>query len=51
MSKLPKDVVKKMGITPADSFEEAYALARRWLGDKRRTYIMPVAYTTFPVVK
>lgn len=51
VSKLPKEVVGKMGITPADSFEEAYALARKWLGDKRRTYIMPVAYTTFPVVK
>jgi nickel-dependent lactate racemase len=51
VSKLPKDVVKKMKITPADSFEEAYALAKEWLKGKRETYIMPVAYTTFPVMK
>jgi nickel-dependent lactate racemase len=50
VSKLPKEVVEKMKITPAESFEEAYALARKWLGDKCRTYIMPVAYTTFPVM-
>jgi len=51
VSKLPKEIVKAMKITPADSFEEAYALARKWLGGKRETYIMPAAYTTFPVTK
>lgn len=50
VAKLPKDIVKSMKITPADSFEEAYALAKKWLGGKRETYIMPVAYTTFPVL-
>ncbi len=51
VSKLPKDIVKKMNIAPADTFEDAYALARKWLGDKRGTYIMPCAYTTFPVMR
>lgn len=50
VSKLPKDVVKSMKITPADTFAEAYSLAKKWLGDQRKTYIMPVAYTTFPVL-
>jgi len=51
VSKLPKDVVESMRITPADTFEEAYDLANKWLGDQRKTYIIPVAYTTFPVLK
>ena len=51
VTKIPKDIVKSMKITPADSFEEAYALAKKWLADKHSAYIMPVAYTTFPVMK
>ncbi|KPJ68569.1 hypothetical protein AMJ44_06370 [candidate division WOR-1 bacterium DG_54_3] len=51
VTKLPKEIVKSMKITPAESYEEAYALAKKWLAGKRRTYIMPVAYTTFPVLK
>jgi nickel-dependent lactate racemase len=51
VSKLPKEIVESMKITPADTFEEAYSLARKWLGNKRKTYIMPAAYTTFPVLK
>ena len=51
VTKLPKEVVKSMKITAAESFAEAYALAKKWLADKRKTYIMPVAYTTFPVLK
>ena len=51
VSKLPKEIVKSMGITPADNFPEAYALAKKWLGDRRETYLMPCAYTTFPVLK
>jgi nickel-dependent lactate racemase len=51
VSKLPKDMVRQMRITPADSFAEAYGLARQWLRDKASTYIMPSAYTTFPVLK
>jgi nickel-dependent lactate racemase len=50
VSKLPKAVVRKMGITPADSFDEAYALAGDWLKTDRRAYIMPLAYSTFPVL-
>jgi nickel-dependent lactate racemase len=48
VSRLPKEVVRKMGITPADSFEEARALAQKWLSPEPPTYIMPLAYTTFP---
>ena len=51
VSKLPREAVTKMNITPADSFEEAYALAKKWLKGKASTYIMPLAYTTFPVQK
>ncbi len=51
VTKLPKDIVKSMKITPADTFGEAYALAKKWLKGKASTYIMPVAYTTFPVIK
>lgn len=51
VSKLPKEIVRKMKITPADSFEEAYRLAKKWSGDKRGAYLMPLAYTTFPVMK
>ncbi len=51
VSRLPKEIVEAMKITPADSFEEAYALAKEQLGNKRRTYILPAAYTTFPVMK
>ena len=40
----------KMEALELNSSEEAYALAGKWLGDKRRTYIMPTAYTTFPVM-
>ncbi|MFH1683842.1 MAG: nickel-dependent lactate racemase [Candidatus Margulisiibacteriota bacterium] len=50
VSKLPKEVVRSMKITPADTFDEAYALSKKWLGNSRKTYIMPVAYTTFPVL-
>lgn len=50
VSKLPKAIVEKMGIIPADSFDEAYTIARGHLGDHRRTFIMPLAYTTFPVL-
>lgn len=45
VSKLPKAIVEKMGIVPADSFDEAYTIARGY-----RAYIMPLAYTTFPVL-
>lgn len=50
VSKLPKEMVKSMNITPVDTFQEAYELAQQWLGDKRETYIIPCAYTTFPVM-
>jgi len=51
VSKLSAQTVKDMRVTPAASFDEAYVLARKWLGKARRTYIMPAAYTTFPVMK
>lgn len=51
VSRLAAQTVKAMRITPAASFEEAFALAKKWLGKDRRTYIMPAAYTTFPVMK
>jgi len=51
VSKLPKAVVERMGIVPADSFEEAYALTKKELSSDPATYIMPLAYTTFPVVE
>ncbi|MEA3492922.1 MAG: nickel-dependent lactate racemase [Candidatus Margulisiibacteriota bacterium] len=51
VSKLPEDIVKTMRITPADSFEEAFTMAKKWLGDKYSAYIMPTAYATFPVIK
>ncbi|NQT29358.1 MAG: nickel-dependent lactate racemase [Candidatus Saganbacteria bacterium] len=50
VTKLPKDIVKSMKITPADSFAEAYSIAEKWLPANPKTYVMPVAYTTFPVV-
>jgi nickel-dependent lactate racemase len=50
VTKLPKDIVKSMKITPADSFEEAFAQAKKLLGDKYSAYVMPMAYTTFPVM-
>ena len=50
VSKLPKDIVKSMKITPADSFEQAYQLAKPLLPENPVTYVMPCAYTTFPVV-
>ena len=50
VSKLPKEIVRKMKITPADSFEEAYALANQWLPGNPSTYVVPLAYTTFPVM-
>jgi len=49
VTKLPKEIVKKMKIIPADNFEEAYDLAHKWLPAQPPTYIMPLAYTTFPV--
>lgn len=49
VTKLPKDIVKRMKITPADSFEEAFTIAKKWLGKKYSAYIIPIAYTTFPV--
>ena len=51
VSKMPKEIVKKMKITPADSFEEAYALAQKWFPGNPSTYIIPLAYTTFPVLE
>jgi nickel-dependent lactate racemase len=51
VTKLPKDIVQSMKITPADTFEQAYALACSWLPEKPAAYIMPTAYTTFPVLR
>jgi len=50
VTKLPKDIVKSMKITPADSFEEAFAEAKQFLPGNYSAYVMPTAYTTFPVM-
>ncbi len=46
VSKLEKEVVRKIGIVPADNMAEAMNLA----GEAGPAYIMPDAYNTFPVV-
>ena len=48
VSKMDKNIVKKMGMTPADSVPEALSKAYEILGDNRSTYVMPLAYTTLP---
>ena len=45
VSKLNRDVIRKMGIIPADNLAEAMNLA----GETGPAYIMPDAYNTFPV--
>jgi len=48
VTKMDKEIVKKMGMIPVDSPEEALSKAYDILGDKRSTYVMPHAYTTLP---
>ncbi|MFH1826354.1 MAG: nickel-dependent lactate racemase [bacterium] len=50
VSKLPEDTVRSIGITPASSFAQAYELTLPWLPKNPKTCVMPVAYTTFPVI-
>ncbi|MFH1710169.1 MAG: nickel-dependent lactate racemase [bacterium] len=45
-SKLPQEVIRKMGIIPADGLAEAMNLA----GELEQAYVMPDAYNTFPVI-
>jgi len=45
VSKLDRDVIRKIGIIPADNLAEAMNLA----GEIEPSYIMPDAYNTFPV--
>jgi nickel-dependent lactate racemase len=45
VTKLDKGIVKKMGMTPVDSIEEALKLVKL-----EEAYIMPEAYLTLPVI-
>lgn len=46
LSKLDREVIRKIGIVPADNLAEAMNLA----GETGPAYIMPDAYNTFPVI-
>ena len=51
ISDLPDEQIRKMGMTPVRTLDEALALAEEWLGQKYKTYIMPEGATTFPMLK
>ncbi len=51
VSDIPEDQVRKMLLTPAKSLEDALAYAYGKLGANPKTYVMPVAQITFPILK
>ncbi len=48
VSKQDPKKVKKMGITPTASIDEALALVQKELGHDWKAYVMPNGYVTFP---
>lgn len=50
VSSLPDEQIRNMNMTPAKTLNEALALAREWLGEEYKAYIMPSGSTTFPIL-
>ncbi len=48
---MPSDLVRQVGMTPANSLEEAMEVAYRKTGPNPKTYVMPHAATAFPILE
>jgi nickel-dependent lactate racemase len=49
ISTLPEKILKKMKMKKVENIEEGISLAKKILGDKIKTYIVPKAYLTVPI--